>query len=111
MSNKVKFPFGPADELELTATGDQALTIVDNLTLIDGVTNVATGNRTLNLDIDADVAVGAKLAIRTKTTAAETTIAGTGLTGATYAGVAGKTITRTATFDGKAFLFDNEQID
>lgn len=111
MSDKVKYPFGPADEKVLSATGAQALTIVDNLTLVDGVTTIATGARTLDLTLDADLEKGAKLVIRTKTTAVENTVFGTGITGTTYAGVAGKTITKTATFDGTEFKVDNEQID
>lgn len=111
MSDKVKYPFGPADEKALSATGDQALTIVDALTMIDGVTVVATGNRTLNLTLDDDLRKGDKLVIATKTTGTETTIFGTGITGTTYAGVAGKTLTRTATFDGVEFKVDNQQID
>jgi hypothetical protein len=111
MSATVKYPFGAADSKELSAAGAQALTIVDNLTMIDGVTNIATGDRTLNLTLDADLQVGAKLAIRSKTTATENTIFGTLIAGITVAGVAGKTITRTATFDGNQFLLDNEQID
>lgn len=111
MSDKVRYPFGPADEKVLTASGAQALTIVDGLTLIDGVTNEASGARTLNLTLDADLQKGAKLVIRTKTAATEDTIFGTGITGTTYAGVLGKTITKTATFDGVEFKVDNEQID
>lgn len=111
MSEKVKYPFGPADSKVLSATGAQELTIVDNLTMIDGVTNIATGARTLNLTIDSDLEVGAKLSIRSKTTATETTVFGTLIAGITVTGVAGKTITRTATFDGAQFLLDNEQID
>ena len=111
MSSKVKYPFGQADELTLSAAGAQALTVVDNLTLIDGVSTIATGNRTIDLALDADLSVGSKLVIRTKTTGTETTIAGTGIAGTTYAGVAGKTITKTATFNGVSFDYDNEQID
>ena len=111
MSATVKYPFGPADSKVLSAAGAQAFNIVDDLTMIDGVTNIATASRTLNLTLDADLAVGAKLAIRSKTTATETTVFGTGIAGITVTGVAGKTITRTATFDGVQFLLDNEQID
>jgi len=52
---QIKYPFGDADSKTLSATGAQALTIDDNLTVIDGVTTQATGNRTLNLTIDAEV--------------------------------------------------------
>jgi hypothetical protein len=111
MSDKVRYPFGPADEKVLTATGAQALTIVDGLTLVDGVSVPATAERTLNLTLDADLPKGARLVIRTKTDATENTVFGTGITGTTYAGVLGKTLTRTATFDGVEFKVDNEQID
>ena len=40
MSATVKYPFGPADSKVLSAAGAQALTIVDNLTMIDGVTTI-----------------------------------------------------------------------
>ena len=111
MSATVKYPFGPADSKVLSAAGAQALTIVDSLTMIDGVTTISTAARTLNLTLDADLAVGAKLVIRSKSTGTEDNIFGTGITGTTYAGVAGKIITRTATFDGVEFKVDNEQID
>jgi len=107
----VKYPFGKADEQALTASGAQALTIFDNLTMIDGDVVIATAARTLDLTLDADLEVGAKLVIRTRTTGTEDTVFGTGITGTTYAGVAGKIITKTATFDGTGFLVDNEQVD
>ena len=56
----IKFPFGAADVQALTATGDQDLTITDALTVIDGQTVSATGNRTLNLTV-TDVQIGALL--------------------------------------------------
>lgn len=100
----IKFPFGPATTEVLSATGDQDIDIVNTLTIIDGVTTPATGNRTLNLTPDANLEVGARLVIKTKTTAAETTIFGTNITGLTYAGVAGKTKVVEAVYDGSGFV-------
>lgn len=101
---KVKFPFGPADTLTLSATGAQALTIENELVIVDGVTTEATGNRTLNLTIDAGVKAGAKLFVKSKTNGTETTIFGTGMQGATITGAAGKTKTVLFIYDGTNFV-------
>jgi hypothetical protein len=100
----IKFPFGNADVQALTADGAQALTITDGLTIIDGVTTEATGNRTLNLTIDDDLPPGAMLFIQNKTNGAETLIFGTGITGATLTGVAGKTFGLLAVYNGTVFI-------
>ena len=102
---QIKWPFGEGDSKELTATGAQAITIDDNLTVIDGVTVEATGNRTLNLTIDSELKAGARLFLKSKTNGTETTISITG--------VAGKTKTQGFTFDGSVFLPDglSVQID
>lgn len=100
----VRFPFGAADELTLTATGAQALTIDNDMTIVDGVTTEATGNRTLNLTIDDQVRAGARLFVKSKTNATETTIFGTNITGATITGVAGKTKCVEFIYDGSAFI-------
>lgn len=93
MATDVRFPFGDAKtNVALSATGAQALTISDTFTLIDGVTIEATGNRTLNLTFAADLIPGSRILVRSKTNATETTIFGTGITGATITGVAGTTI-------------------
>ena len=105
----IKFPFGNADVQVLTATGAQNLTITDNLTILDGVTNIATGNRTINLTIGADVPAGAMIVVQSKTTATETTIFGTGITSATITGVAGKTINQTFIYNGTAFVAGGAQ--
>ena len=109
----IKHPFGPAATLTLSATGAQALTIDNDLTVIDGVATEATGNRTLDLTIDSEIKAGAKILMKSKTNATETTIFGTGITSATITGVAGKTITQQFTYDGTAFLPDGakQQID
>lgn len=104
MSEKVRFPFGEADELALTATGAQALVIDNDMTIIDGVVTEATGDRTLNLTIDEDVNVGARVAIQVKTSSTQNTIFGAGITGKTFAGVAGKTKTVEAVYNGTEFV-------
>lgn len=99
----IKFPFGAATTEVLTATGAQAIAVKNMLTIIDGVSTPATGNRTLNLTIDENLEVGARIVLRLKTTGTETTIFGTGITGTTIVGVAGKTKTVEAVFNGTGF--------
>jgi hypothetical protein len=55
----VKHPFGGVSTVALTAGGTQAVTINNQLTLIDGETVKQTTARTLNLTIGADVKPGA----------------------------------------------------
>lgn len=101
----IKWPFGDADTaLTLTATGAQALSIVNDMTVVDGVTTEATGNRTLNLTISDEVEAGAVLVVKSKTNGTETTIFGTNITGATITGVAGKTKVALFVYDGSAFV-------
>ena len=101
---QIKYPFGLADSKTLSATGAQAITIDDNLTIIDGVTTEATGNRTINLTIDAELKAGARILLKSKTNSTETTIFGTGISSVTITGVAGKTKTQGFTYDGSNFL-------
>ncbi len=107
---QLKYPFGLADSKELTATGAQALTIDDNMTVVDGVTVEATGNRTIDLTVDSEIKAGARLFVKSKTNGTETTIFGTSITAPTITGVAGKTKTQGFTFDGTAFLPDGTSI-
>lgn len=100
----VQFPFGSASTVALSATGDQAVTITNMMTIINGVTTEATGNRTINLTVNAGVKAGAMILIKTKTNGTETTIFGTGMIGTTYAGVAGKTKTTICIYDGTNFI-------
>lgn len=104
MSQKIKFPFGPADTVALTATGAQAITVDNMLTIVDGVTVQATGNRTLNLTIDANLEKGARMFVKSKTAATETTVFGTGMQGATITGAAGKTKCVEFVYDGTNFV-------
>lgn len=99
----VKFPFGPAPVTSLTAAGAQALIISGVLTLVDGVTVEATSDRTLNLTIDSETLIGSRIVVLSKTNGTETTVFGTGITGATITGVAGKTICTEFIYDGTAF--------
>lgn len=104
MADQVKYPFGAIDIQALTVGATQALTITDQVTLIDGVTVIAlTNNRTINLTIDVAVKPGARIFLKNKTTGTETTIAGTGFTFPTITGVAGKTFCQEYVYDGTTF--------
>jgi hypothetical protein len=113
MSAEVKFPFGDISVATLSATGAQAITITDQVTIIDGQTTQATGNRTLNLTINSQVKPGARITVFAKTAGTETTIAGTGMTAPTVTGAAGKTKCWELVYDGVTFkaTTTNVQID
>ncbi len=100
----IKFPFGPASVKQLTADGAQAIAVVNTLTIVDGVTTEATGNRTINLTLDDEIETGSRLVFKLKTNDTETTAFGTNITGATITGVAGKTKTVEAVYDGSGFV-------
>jgi hypothetical protein len=105
ISGQVKNPFGAAEVIALTATGAQAITVVNELTYIDGQTVQATGSRTINLTIDTDnINIGARLIVASKTAATETTVFGTNITGATITGVAGKTKVTEFVYNGSAYI-------
>jgi hypothetical protein len=100
----VLWPVGPGGQgAALGATGTQAVTINDNLFVIDGVTTQATGNRTINLTIDSKVKVGAILVVRTKTAGTETTTYGTGLSAPVLTGVVGRTFSQAFIYTGTVF--------
>lgn len=109
----VKFPYGAVTSEALTATGAQAITVNNDMTLIDGVTVPATGNRTINLTIGDKLEAGARLLVQSKTAATETTIFGTSITSATITGVAGKTKNQEFVYNGTAFVATGapQQID
>lgn len=100
----IKWPFGPATIVALTATGSQAIPIFNDLTIADGVTIIATGNRTLDLTVDPSVNAGARLFVKSKTTAVEATTFGTKMQGVAAVGVAGKTKTVEFIYDGINFV-------
>ena len=107
---QIKYPFGLADTKTLSATGAQAIIIDDNLTIIDGVTTEATGNRTINLTVDAELKAGAKILLKTKSNGTETTIFGTKISSITVTGAAGKTFSQSFTYDGSNFLPDGTAV-
>jgi len=84
----IKFPFGQAKTEELSATGTQAVTIINPLTIIDGDTVKSTGHRTLNLTLDATLVVGALLKVKVQFGGTHNFIFGTGITHETMAGLA-----------------------
>lgn len=100
----VKWPFGLADTQALSATGVQAIVVGNDLTIIDGVSTIATGNRTINLTIPVDLTAGARMIVKSKTTGVETTIFGAGCIAATIIGVAGKTKVTELVYDGTNFI-------
>lgn len=103
-SSTVKYPFGAADVQTLTATGTQAQTVSNGLTVFDGVTNQASGNRTISLAIDASMKIGSKIVAKLSTASTQTTTFGTGFTAPTLTGVAGKTFVCEFVYDGTNFL-------
>lgn len=100
----VKWPFGDATVETLAATGTAAITIINEMTIIDGASTIATGNRTINLTVGATVGIGAMIVLKAKTTGTETTAFGTKMLGATITGVAGKTKVTTFIYDGTNFI-------
>jgi len=99
----IRFPFGPASSAELSATGVQAIDVANDLTLVDG-TIPATGDRTINLSIAEDLRIGARLVFSLKSTSTEKTIFGDNITGVSITGVAGKTKTVEAVYNGTVFV-------
>lgn len=100
----VKWPFGEASTATLTATGAQAISIVNEMTIINGAAVQATGNRTINLAIGSEVGIGAMIVAKFKSNAVETETFGTGCTAPVMTGVAGKTKVVTLIYDGTTFI-------
>ena len=97
-------PFGVAETIVLSATGNQAVIIKNDITILDGASTIATGNRTLIATLSAQLKIGAKILLKAKTTGTETTIFSTGFVAPTITGVAGKIKTQGFIFDGTNFL-------
>lgn len=111
MATTIKHPDGIVTTVAMTATGAQAITIVnDGHTLIDGATVEATGNRTVNLTVGSEITKGATLLITNKTNGTETLTHGTIITAPVITGSAGKTTSQAFTYDGAAFLPDGAKI-
>ena len=99
-----KWPFGAATLVVLMAAGIQVVSVVNNLTIVDGTSNVATADRTINLDIATDVEPGARLIVKSKTNATENLIPGTCIKGTVVPGTSGKTKVVEYVYDGTSFI-------
>jgi hypothetical protein len=99
----ISYPFGDVDVQALTATGTQNLTIQEMVTLIDGATVKATGNRTIVLTISSSVKAGARILFVNKTNTTETTTFSTGFLCPTLTGVTGKNFSAEFFYDGTVF--------
>lgn len=106
----VKWPQGAATVLLMTAVGVQAYDIINNLTIVDGSSVVATDNRTLNLTADAGLTPGARVIVKTTSTATEKLNPGTGVKGEAITGVAGKTFVAEYVYDGSGFVQTGKSI-
>jgi hypothetical protein len=98
----VNYPFGDCDYKNPAHAAAQAVTITEQMTILEPA--IATANVTLNLTIDAQVKRGAMLIVKFKTTATETLTFGTGCDSAVITGVAGKTQVQALVFDGTLFV-------
>ena len=115
MAKYIDFPYG-VDGIQthtMSATGTQAFTINRRLTIVDGATTEATGNRTLNLTAGTELAVGSVILLSNKTNGSETLTFGTLITDAVNTGSAGKSWSGAYMYNGTAFVAMGElqQID
>lgn len=99
----IRAPFGAATTLAITATGTTTATITNQVTYVSALTTL-TGNGTLDLTLSSELAAGALLHIKLKTTGTETFTFGTGIDAPVVTGVAGKTWTQSFFYDGTIFL-------
>lgn len=99
--------------LALSAVGAQALAVNNNMTIVDGVSVVATDDRTLDITADPGLEPGATLIVKTKSVSTETLTPGMGIKGETITGVAGKTQVAHYVYDGSCFIQTSDfiQID
>ena len=100
----IKAPYGAVDQFTIAATGTTSLTILNNRTLIDGVTTPLTGNVIINLALDSRIDAGAKMYFKMNTVGITTITFGTGFSCPVLTGVAGKTFTGAFYYDGTKFL-------
>lgn len=77
----VKWPFGSASVEPLAASGDTTIEVVNTLTIADGRSVVATGDRTINVTIDPELEIGSRLVVMHKPSATENLTPGEGLKG------------------------------
>lgn len=97
----VSWPFGEADLQQPAYAATLAVTITNQLTILDPA--ILTGNMTINLTLEQTVRKGAMLLCELTTTATEVTTFGTGFTSPTLTGVAGKTKIMMFMYDGTTF--------
>lgn len=100
----VKWPYGAVTLLALLATGATELQVVNNVTIIDGVSVPATGDRMLSLTPDSELSAGARVIVKTKSTGTEKFNPGTNMKGEVITGVAGKTQVAEYLYDGTSFI-------
>lgn len=109
MAKRVKYPFGKADSL----SADYAATIEVAVENQESVLTIGqlTGAATLNLDVDAEMAPGANLLIKTSVDGTNRVLThGTGLTGAATTLTANKTYALSYKFDGSTFVHTGTQL-
>jgi len=107
-------PLGGAATVTLTAAdAAQTITVTNDLTMVDGVTNPISVNVTLTADIPAGLQVGAMMFMQATSVGAQTLTFGDGFSPRTVTGVAGKTINGTLIYNGSVFtpLAARVQID
>lgn len=61
MANNIKYPFGAAEVEAVSGSGAKAITVKDNLTIIEAAS--LTGAATLNLTFETGLEKGAKMVI------------------------------------------------
>lgn len=97
----VAWPAGGVDIQTPAYAATIPITIADQFTIINPA--ILTGALTINLTITPTVRAGAVIQTLIKTTATEVFTAGTGFTGPTQTGVAGKTKSALWIYDGTTF--------
>ncbi len=101
--NTLRYPFGAAD----VQSKAYAATIAADVTNSETIINVAqlTGAATLNLTVDAEVAVGARLTVKLEADGTARTVTwGTGFTAVAYQVAISKKATASFVFDGATFV-------
>jgi hypothetical protein len=106
--SKIFHPFGAVDTVALTAGGTQAITINNQLTMIDGETVKQTTARTLNLTIGVGVRAGAIIHLAVEcndaTAGNRNVIFGTGFVCETLQPVNVKELRISFMYNGTAFI-------
>jgi len=99
--NTIKYPWGAANTVSLTATGNQVVNCINNVTIVDGVTTQATTSHTIGFTFDAQLMSGARVFLKYKTSGTDTLyFTGGGITNAAINGTATKIWCQSYTYDG-----------